>query len=368
MGKIKKNSKRFKQLIGEQLGTGFNCEQSPTATISCWTDYDQPGDPPQSLPVNVEVSGCECVPNQFGAGDFPDLTSCQAALPGCCSQTQQQNKVSIWRCENERGCREEKLPNSHIAMDILSSEKYVYKSENECRKSCGKKDLDYDKIDKDMDFGVEKLKENFYSQYDRLFLNEVKGGGSSTNRPCGTPVINASNACEQCGFWETQQQGTNLSCWSDCPNPFPINICAINQNQTCESFTGSYPGPCTGGACYHSNCDPPYFSSEPTCSNSSTQVICWTHCPNYPYTDPATSQTFPQGTDCGSGAASGHPRWDEPDCGMMWYMVRCWTDCPSGGGPATSALFGQTTGNPAQCGDQSWGSQNYPNTQQPSGC
>ena len=51
---------------------------------------------------------------------------------------------------------------------------------------------------------------------------------------------------------------------------------------------------------------------------------------------------------------------------MMWYMVRCWTDCPNGGGSASNALFGQNTGNPAQCGDISWGSQNYPNTQEPS--
>ena len=370
MKKIKQESKRFKQLISEQLGTGFNCETSATATIPCWTACNQRGtqsDHAQSVQVNVEVGGCACVNNQFGAGQFPDLLSCEAALPGCCSQTQQQNKVSIWRCEDERGCKEEKLPNSHAAMDILTTENGVYKTKKECGNKCGRKDLDYDKKDKDNvdSFGIKKLKENFYSQYDRLFLTEQKGSAGSTNQPCGNPIPNASNACEQCGFWETHQPCTNLSCWTDCPNPFPITIGATNQNQSCEDFT-YYPGPYTGPACYHTNCDPPYFSSEPTCSNSQNQVICWTDCPNYPQTDPATSQTFSQGTNCGSGAASGYPRWDEPNCGMMWYMVRCWTDCPNGGGSASNALFGQNTGNPAQCGDISWGSQNYPNTQEPS--
>ena len=357
---ITEQQDRFLELITEQGFNGYDCIdgvctgvsppnwgawptlgmcQANCQLLTCWTDCNQPGDPPQSIQVDVVISSAAPSPRR---------------------------KVTIFRCVDGRGCKPEEYPSLHIANDILSTEPDTFKTLRDCKTKCEEEDIKTDIDYEEEDVIVKTLREGFYSEYNRLFLNE--GGGSSSPRPCGTPVPNASSPCEQCGFWDTQQVCTNLSCWSDCPNPFPISICATNQNQTCESFTGTYPGPCTGPACYHSNCDPPYFSSEPTCSNSQSQVICWTHCPNYPQTDPATSQNFPQGTTCGVGAASGHPRWNEPDCGMMWYMVRCWTDCPSGGGPATSALFGQTTGNPAQCGDPAWGSQNYPNTQQPTGC
>lgn len=55
---IREESKRFKELISEQLGSGFNCEADPTTP-----------------------SGFACTQNQFGAGQFPTLAACQAA--GC---------------------------------------------------------------------------------------------------------------------------------------------------------------------------------------------------------------------------------------------------------------------------------------------
>ena len=55
---IKEETNRFKQLISEQLGSGYNCE----------TDLSSP-------------SGTACVQNQFGAGQFPDLPTCLAS--GC---------------------------------------------------------------------------------------------------------------------------------------------------------------------------------------------------------------------------------------------------------------------------------------------
>ena len=44
---------RIKDLLREQLGTGFNCEADPTS-----------------------ASGFACVANQFGVGQFVDLPTC----------------------------------------------------------------------------------------------------------------------------------------------------------------------------------------------------------------------------------------------------------------------------------------------------
>ena len=49
---------RIKDLLTEQLGSGYNCESDPTTP-----------------------SGFACVQNQFGAGQFPDLPTCLAS--GC---------------------------------------------------------------------------------------------------------------------------------------------------------------------------------------------------------------------------------------------------------------------------------------------
>lgn len=56
--KIDENILRIKELISEQLGSGFNCEADPTSP-----------------------SGYSCVANQFGAGQFATLAACQAS--GC---------------------------------------------------------------------------------------------------------------------------------------------------------------------------------------------------------------------------------------------------------------------------------------------
>ena len=55
---VREETNRFKQLVSEQLGTGFNCVSDPTSS-----------------------SGFMCINNQFGSGQFPTLAACQAA--GC---------------------------------------------------------------------------------------------------------------------------------------------------------------------------------------------------------------------------------------------------------------------------------------------
>mgnify|MGYP003632278246 FL=1 len=382
MKKIKQESKRFKQLIGEQLGTGFNCETSATATIPCWTPKNEPGDPHQSIQVDVTVGGCECVNNQFGAGQFPDLLSCQAALPGCCSQAKK--GVSIFRCEKDVECKEEKYPNAHAAKDILTTERGVYKTKKECyskcrgvRKDVDKDMVDNDKIDKDVVGGIEELRENFYSQYSRLFLTEQKGGngaGGTTTRACKTsqPLIpNPTTPCEQCGYHDTQQSNSQFSCWSECPTPLQVTVtCPVTSGLDCTNFpiVGSWAtnsqgqdecwvqgggGPIVGGQLDNTNV---WSLSEPTCANSQTQVVCWTNCTGMPpNVIPSQSQSFPAGTICGTGTSPYNHNYDVV-CSSQQSSIRCYTGCPDlnvNGGVAWNSLFNMNfNNNTIPCWDQ----------------
>ena len=371
--------KHIRGLINEQGGSGYNCENTSTATISCWTPKNEPGDPGQSIQVDVIVGGCECKPNLIGPGQFPDLLSCQAALPGCCSQ---QNKVSIWRCNKGLGCKEEKQPNEHAAMDILTTEKDVYKTKKECYKICGEGDsnpdkdiIDKDIIDKSVDGGIEGLRENFYSQYSRLFLTEAPGGGGGggTTRACKTThalIPNPSTPCEQCGYHDTQQSDSQFTCWSECPFPLLVYVtCPVTSGLDCTNFpiVGYWAtntqgqdecwvqgggGPVVGGQLDNTNV---WSLSEPTCANSQTQVVCWTNCTGMPpNVIPSQSQGFPAGTVCGASTAPYIRNYDVV-CSSQQGSIRCYTECPDlgvNGGAAWNSLFNMNWGGTTPCWDQ----------------
>ena len=379
MKKINQESKRFKQLISEQLGTGFNCETSATATIPCWTPMNEPGDPPTSIQVDVTVGGCACVANQIGQGQFPDILSCEAALPGCCSQAR---KASIWRC-NDEGCKEEKYPNKHAAMDILTTEMDVYKTKKECHNRCKyvKKDddididiIDKDKTGKDVEGGIEGLRENFYSHYGRLFLTERGGSSSGGNGTCHNSPSpfnlspNTSSQCEMCGYFDSQQSSSQFTCWSDCPTPLTVTVtCPVTSGLGCSNFPWgnswyqSGPNQCWiqggGGPAVNqilSNTTG-WSTVEPTCSNSSTQVLCWTNCTGWPpNVIPSQSQAFPAGTICGTGTSPYNHNYDVV-CSSQQGHVRCYTECPDlgvNGGMAWNSLFNMNWGGTTPCWDQ----------------
>jgi len=385
MKKIKQESKRFNQLIGEQLGTGFNCETSATATIPCWTPMNEVGDPPTSIQVDVEVGGCECTANQFGAGQFPDLLSCESALPGCCSQAKK--GVSLFRCEKDVGCKEEKYPNAHAAKDILTTERGVYKTKKECYNKCEDRrndvdkdtiDRDVDKIDKDVVGDIQGLRENFYSHYSRLFLTEQKGGsgGSGCNVACQNspsalnPNPNTSSQCEMCGYFDNQQSSSQFTCWSDCPTPVTVTVtCPVTSGLDCSNFPilGSWSTSNTGDdECWVQGGGGPvvnqqisntnvWSTMEPTCSNSSTQVVCWTNCTGWPpNVIPSQSQSFPAGTICGTGTSPYNHNYDVV-CQSQQGQVRCYTGCPDSGvngGMAWNSLFNMNWGGTIPCWDQ----------------
>jgi len=406
--------KHIRGLIKEQTGSGYNCEVDSSATIPCWTPQNEPGDPPVSIQVDVEVGGCECKPNLLGPGQFPDLLSCQAALPGCCQQAKKGN--SIWRCMKDMGCKEEKYPNSHAANDILMTEKNVYKTNKECIQICGgdletcckwcnsKKGIpptgckDWmckdckgfskpdDVVDTPIpvttDINIEKITENFYTQYNKLFLTEATGGGGGggTTRPCKTThalIPNPSTPCEQCGYHDTQQSNSQFTCWTECPTPLLVYVtCPVTSGLDCTNFpiVGGWAtntqgqdecwiqgggGPSVNQQISNTNV---WSAAEPTCSNSGSQVVCWTNCGGTPgnYT-PSQSQTFPAGTVCGTNTAPYIRNYDVV-CSSQQGQITCYSECPTGGGPSFSTNWQMNYGLPAWCWDtylnQAWAAWN----------